>query len=106
MKHSASVAAKPLWVSSTWEQNEAQIYTAVFFFCRYRMEANFSWKVWNRAKSIMKYSSCKRIDLARFDDLLSYYKNKGRCRNKQTNKHMLILLLISLFLDLFLEWVL
>lgn len=38
--------------------------------------------------------------------LLSDYKMKGYCGNKQTNKHMLILLLISLVLDLFLEWVL
>lgn len=82
-------------------QNEARIYNCVFFYCCYRMKADFSWKDCNRAKSSIKYSSCEGIDLAWFD----YCETVRKSVAAGTNIHMLTLLLISLFLDLFLEWV-
>lgn len=61
------------------------------FCCRYRMEADFSWKDFNWAKSRMKYSSSEGLDLARFDYQI------GHCSTNQ----MLILLLIFFFLNSF-----
>lgn len=103
MTYSTSVAAETsagfIYVGA---QNEA----GLFSYCRYRTGADFSWKDCSLAKSAMKYSSYEGIDLARFDYCQTVRKRVAEGTNKQTNKHMLILLLVSGFLYSFLEWVL